>query len=181
MFAAVLAAALAFAEGDYTANLKVGAPKTDSKVQKSEGGGKQNTETKATTTSMTLPVKVSFGGKEMPKSVLLKTYFIGTKDGEPAVLGESKTEVTLDAATRAYQGEIVSPPAKFVKTKKTTGGGRRGRNAKTTTEKSGEKITGCIVQLFADGKVVKSFASKPTWKKLAQADPLDTEAVLKFR
>jgi len=180
-FVVVLAAAMVLAQEAapaYTGSLNVKTPpKTDTKFQKSESKDGKGASTKSSIVTMTWPVRVAFSGKEMPKAVSLKSYFIGMRDDELSILGESSTEVTLDPANHSFKGEVASPPATLVKTEKRTGG-RRGR---TVTEKSGERITGCIIQLVADGKVVRSFVSNSKWKKLAQADTLDTEAVLKLR
>lgn len=175
----VLASVAAVAEDDapaapqYTCSLKV-EPSKMSHQQEKDGYDR----TKTTTT--TWPVKVSFGGKDIPTSgIVLKACFIGNCDGTAKVLGETTTDVKLEK--NVFKTDIVSPPVTLTKSVERSSGyssGGSGWGRKTTT--TGTRLTGCIIQLVVDGKVKKSYASKPSWRKLAQADTLDTNAILKI-
>ena len=52
---------------------------------------------------------------------------------------------------------------------------------KTTSETSGSRVTGCIIQLMVNGKVEKAYASNPGWSRLAKTNPLPVSEVLKIR
>lgn len=178
----VFACVAAVAEGDapaaapqYSCSLKVETPK---QVNKKTDSGKDNknnngSSTKTIARKMEYPVKVSFSGKDIPTSgIVLRACFIGNSDGEAKVLGETTTDVKLEK--NVFKATLSSPEAVITETMK-----RQGR--RIVSDSSGDRHTGCIIQLLVDGKVKKSYASKPGWKKLAQADTLDTEAVLKIR
>ena len=122
-------------------------------------------------------------------AVKLMCYFIGTTDGSPAMLGEQKVDVKFDEKG-GFKTEVASPSEKLVRTTKTTtsgGGHRRGRrrggggSVKTTSETSGSRVTGCIIQLMVNGKVEKAYASNPGWSRLAKTNPLPESEVLKIR
>jgi len=164
----------------WSCSLSVGTPKQQSKTLKDtrENNNNRNnrnnrTSEKAITRWMVLPVKVTVSGKDAPTSgFALKSTFIGTRDGEPAILGETTTEVKLE--NNVFKTELKSPETTLTKTMRTHG-------RRTTSETTGDKIFGGILQLTYNGKVMRSWTSKPGWAKLAKADTLDTEAILKVR
>jgi len=162
----------------WSCSLNVGTPKQQSKTQKDSRDDNNNNRNnrnveKSITRWMILPVKVSVSGKDAPTSgFALKSTFVGTRDGEPAIIGESTTEVKLE--NNVFKTELKSPETTLTKTMRTSG-------RRTQSETTGDKISGGILQLTYNGKVVKSWASKPGWAKLAKADTLDTEAILKIR
>ena len=90
-----------------------------------------------------------------------------------------------------FRRELVSPQAALVKTTTRTqsgggrgrrrGGNRGGGSVSVKTKSSGERVTGCIVQLLDGAAVAKSFVTNPNWSKAAKVSPLPEEEVLKFR
>ena len=170
----------------YTCSMRVGNSSTTQKTINGGGKSGKGSKTKTVTSIVSWPVSVSLRGKNLPAedAVKLKCYFIGLTDGSPTMLQESSVDVSLDEKGN-FKTEISSPEAKLVHTTITTGnrGGGRGRNSSTSTKTttSGTRVTGCIIQLVVNGKVAKSYASKPGWSKLAKVDPLQQEEVLKIR
>ena len=127
---------------------------------------------------MIWPVTVSFQGKDFPSDARLRFTYIGTKDGAPAILGKDDIDVALDK-NGIFKKDVASPEAVMVKTRKSTGGGKKGGG--TTSETTGERLAGCVVQLIIGDEVVRSYATKPPWAKLAKKNPLPEEEILKFR
>jgi len=164
----------------WTCSLKVENPKQQSKVVKDRDTGSRQTRNnrwnnrtteKSIARSLVVPVKVSVGGKDAPTSGFsIKTTFVGSRDGENVIIGETTTPVKLE--NNVFKTEVKSPTATLTKTMRT-----RGRH--TESDSSGERITGTIVQLFYEGKVVRSWSSRPAWAKLAKEPTLNTEALLK--
>ena len=192
--AVIAAAAAVAADGPaYTFSMRVGNSQAEQSVSK--GGGKKSkggsTKTKTTERSLSWPVSVSVHGASRPSedAVKLMCYFIGTTDGSPAMLGEQKVDVKFDEKG-GFKTEVASPSEKLVRTTKTTtsgGGHRRGRrrggggSVKTTSETSGSRVTGCIIQLMVNVEVEKAYASNPGWSRLAKTNPLPESEVLKIR
>lgn len=179
------------AEKGYSCSLGVKNPKAE-RSQTESGGTKGNTRNstavKTINESMSWPVRVSFSGKEIPDSAQIKLActFVGTTDGKMGFLGQEKMDVTLNDK-HVFEGEIKSPVAKMTKTtKKTTSGGNRGgnrrggsRSSKIETEKKGDRIVGCIVQLLVGDTVEKVWVSNAQWKKAAQKTPLEEKDIFK--
>jgi len=165
----------------WSCSLNVGTPKQQSKTLKDTRNDNNNnrnnrnnrTSEKSITRWMILPVKVSVSGKDAPTSgFALKSTFVGTRDGEPAIIGEKTTEVKFE--NNVFKTDLKSPETTLTKTMRTHG-------RRTESETTGDRIFGGILQLTYNGKVMKSWTSKPGWAKLAKADTLDTEAILKIR
>ena len=179
------------AENAYTLGLRVGNGQvdTDTSEKGGKGGGRGNSvQTKTIKSSTTWPVTVSCRGAARPSKLTLEVYYIGTRDGTPAVLKNEKIDVELDEKGN-FKHDLVSPQAALVKTTtRTQSGGGRGRrggrgggSVSTKTKTTGERVTGCIVQLLDGATVAKSFATNPNWTKLAKTSPLPEDEVLKFR
>lgn len=190
---ALMTAVCGLADGGYTLSLRVENGQTESSTAKSggKGGGRgSSTQTKTTTASMKWPVTVSCQGKDRPSKLKLKVYYIGTSNGDPEVLKEAEVDVTLNEKG-SFKTELESPNAKLVKvTTRTNSGGRGGRGGRgrrgggsssTKTKTTGERVTGCIIQLMDGDKVAKSYASNPAWAPYAKKSPLPEEEVLKHR
>lgn len=193
LFAAVLGAATAFAQAvpecSYTMN--VGNSSAEQSVSKGAGkssGGRRSrssVSTKTTSRSMSWPVSVSVRGKSLPPAgaIKLKCRFVGTTDGRAEFLGDNTIPVVLDEKG-VFKTEVTSPTEKLVRTTtktRTRGGRRGGRGMSTKSETTGTRITGCIIQLLVNGKVEKSFASHPGWRKFAKQTPLPEAEILKIR
>ena len=173
-----VAGSLFAAEKPYTCSLKVENPKTVSRTEDSSKGGRNSrNQTKTIRRKMTWAVKVSFRGKDFPSGVKLNCVYLGITNGQTAILGRQPTEVTLDEKGD-FKVEMTSPEAVLTKTKTRRG---RGRNSGTQSETKGSRITGCVIQLIVGGEVVRSYATKPTWAKLARKNPLPDDEILKLR
>ena len=174
-----VAGSLFAADKPYTCSMKVGNPQTVSKTDDSgnnKNGGNAQTQTKTTRRKMTWPVTVSFRGKDFPSGVKLNCIYLGTTDGQATILGRQPTDVTLNEKGD-FKVELSSPEAVMTKTKSRG----RGRNSNTKSEAKGSRITGCVIQLLVGDEVVRSYATKPTWAKLARKNPLPEDEILKLR
>lgn len=149
---------------------KVAAGKNESKSHKDTKGkssGRSSTQVKTTERKMNWTAKVDCRSTNFTEKVEIKAYYIGTEDGDFAIIGTDKYPVQFDEKGRATV-ELSSPTAKLVKTTKRTGG-RRGRMEK---EVKGERINGLVAQLVVNGTIVKTFTSQPSWAKGAWASDL---------
>lgn len=187
--------AVSAAEGsEYVCSLQVG--NYTAEQSSSKGGGKKTSsgrhkkttvQTKTTSRSLSWPVTVSFSGKSLPASgiVKLECHFIGTTDGHPEFLGEETIPVELDEKGR-FKTEVTSPTEQLVR-KKTTTTTRRGRGRRRVgstsvkSEMTGSRVTGCILQLTVNGKVERAFASNSKWIPFAKKSPLPEDEILKTK
>lgn len=108
-----------------------------------------------------------------PDQLEMEVYYIGQNaDNEWIQIGETQKEtVTLDNKG-VWNMELLSPVTEWTETKQQK---PRGNTAQTadTPEKQGERIKGCIIHLLADGKLVKSHATDPRWKKASEKETFD--------
>ena len=181
--AVAVAGALFAAEKPYTCSLKVENPKTVSKTDSNKddnnGGGFGMTRTKTTRRTMTWATRVSFRGKEFPSDVKLCFFCFGDEDGTAKVLAQETQEVVLDAKGD-FRVDLVSPEAVLTKTK-SSGNSNGNGNGSSGSKTKGTRISGCVVQLMVGNEVVRSYASKPTWAKLARKTPLPEAEILGFK
>lgn len=148
--------------------LRVAQGKTEAKNLKdpeSKGGGKSQTET--TEKTMHWTAQVAGKSTNVTEKVELKVHYVGLHDGAFAIIDSSTLPVEFNEKGRA-QVEITSPAVRL--TKKTV---RKGRSTEKTTE--GDRINGIVVQLLADGTIVKTFVSQPAWAKGAWEPDLSEE------
>ena len=183
--AVAVAGALFAAEKPYTCSLKVENPKTVSKTDSDKGGNNNGggfgmTRTKTTRRTMTWATRVSFRGKEFPSDVKLCFFCFGDEDGTAKVLAQETQEVVLDAKGD-FKVDLVSPEAVLTKTKSSGNRGNNNGNGSSGSTTKGTRISGCVVQLMVGNEVVRSYASKPTWAKLARKTPLPEAEILGFR
>ena len=165
----------ALASEPLTCSLSVSPLKADSSVKKSDGGNKgRGSSTSTTTFERNLKYKAvaSFHGPA-PEKPVMKVWYVGMGDGgkEMIEVGKAEHPLELDEKGRATV-ELVSPTTKMTKVKKTTqSGGRNSRGGGgTKSETTGERVTGCVIQVFAGGQLMKSWASDSRWAKAAK-DP----------
>jgi len=138
-----------------------------------------NTGTK--TVERTLKWKAELRFREgKPAKVELKAYHIGYGDGGKTmtILGNEAKTVELDKNGRASV-EFESPKARLTKTRTRTstgnGSSRSSGFVSTKTRVSGERVSGCVVQLFGDGKLLKSWSSDSRWVVAADKVPFSVE------
>lgn len=113
--------------------------------------------------------------EERPEMLSLEAVYIAMEGN--GKLKELKREVkttTLDKNGCATL-EFESPKTTLTKQHTTVsrGGGFGGlnsgfRSTKTTTR--GERVTGCVIRVFAEGRLLKSWASDSRWTSAAQAE-----------
>ncbi len=178
---AALLSATAVGDEDWQAFLKV-TPKGGETTTNKRGGGlirptsiTSRSSSKTLKQSMKWLAEVRYRGKRPPEKSELRVYYVGYRDSsmKPVILKSEKHDLTLSETGTCSQ-ELVSPTTRVTKSRSHSTSGSRGFT-KSTSSTRGERIAGCIVQLVADGKVVRVWTSNSTWAKLAWEDPV-TEA-----
>lgn len=114
----------------------------------------------------------------MPEKVELRSFYIGQRNGEMAILGKDVAPVEFNAKGHAVI-EITSPTCTITKAAK--GGNRRGigignmgnQNKQSDT---GDRLEGLAAQLVVDGTIIKTFVSKPIWANGAWEESPDEDA-----
>ena len=148
-----------------------------SKVTKSNSGRimpasglSSGTGSKSITRSLKWAVETRFR-KNRPEKLELKVYYLGYNERNTIVqLGTETKALELDKNGRASL-ELTSPTTRLVKSRtvsssRCSGNGAGFRSTKSTTR--GERVTGCVIQLFADGVLAKSWTSDPRWSSEAE-------------
>lgn len=138
----------------------------------------QNTS-KTISRNMKWNCEVRYRGKTRPEKVEVRAFYIGydAKSMTPKILGKDVKTLTLDENGKASV-EIESPTVKLEKRR--TSGGFRGNSGHILSSKSttsGQRMAGCVVQLWENGELVKSYASMSQWERAAK-DPGFSDAVL---
>lgn len=108
-----------------------------------------------------------------PDKLELKVYYIGYGDGGSKLkqIGQETKTVALDKDGRASL-ELTSPTTRLTKTRsRTTNSSHSGGFSSIKTTRSGERVAGCVIQMFADGELVKSYASDSRWTVAAGKVP----------
>ena len=188
MILAWLAAGAAFGgAADRQVFLRVNPVAGETKTQKSGGHGrgilglsslKNNNTTKSITRNMCWNCELRFRGRPRPEKTELKVFYIGYegKDMKPKILGREIKPVVFDESGKA-QVELKSPTVTQTKSKTSGGGTGNGRIAKTKSMVKGQRIEGCVVQLWIDGKLLKSHATQSGWERAAKNEAF-SEALL---
>ena len=156
-----------------TCSLSVSPLKADSSVKKSGGGNKGRGSSSSTTTferNLKYKAVASFHGPA-PEKPVMKVWYVGMGDGgkEMIEVGKAEHPLELDEKGRTTV-ELVSPTTKMTKVKTTTqSGGRNSRGGGgTKSETTGERVTGCVIQVFAGDQLMKSWVSDSRWAKAAK-------------
>ena len=138
--------------------------------------GRQNT-TKTITRNMKWNCEVRYRGKPLPDRLELKVFYIGSeaKDVKPKILGRETVKLALDEAGKTSV-EIESPTVRYTKSR-TSGVVSGGHVSKGRSTASGQRISGCVVQLWEDGKLVKSYASQSVWDRAAKSPDFNDAAL----
>ena len=166
----------ALAEEKTTCSLSVSPQKADSKMTKSGGGSKGRGSSSSTVTferNLKYKATASFHGPA-PEKPVMKVWYIGMGDGgkEMIEVGKEERQLELNEKGRAVV-ELTSPTTKLTKVKTTTqsGGGNSrygGGSSSTKSTMSGERVTGCVIQVLAGGELLKSWVSDSRWSKAAR-------------
>ena len=136
-----------------------------------------NTGSKTITRSLKWGVETRFR-EDRPEKLELKAFYLGNNDKNKLIqLGSETKTLTLDKNGRASI-ELTSPTTRLTKSRTTStsrhcGGSNGFRSTKTTTR--GERVTGCVLQLYADGKLVKSWSSDSRWANEAKNEAFSIE------
>ena len=111
--------------------------------------------------------------EERPESLQLKAFYLGySSDNKLVEIGKEQKSVELDKNGRASV-ELTSPTTRLTKTRSYTTSSSRysGGFTSSKTTRSGQRVTGCVLQLFGDGEMLKSYASDSRWTVAAAKDP----------
>lgn len=187
----VLASSLVLAEGKkIPCSLTVSPRGGDSKTTKSGRGGsllrsnttQSNTGTKTIERNLKWLVEVRFR-EEKPDKTEVKVYYLGYGDGGKTLtqLGQESKALTLDKNGRASV-ELTSPTTRLRKTRTRQSSSSGGRSSGFTSVKSttsGERVSGCVVQLFGDGELLKSYTSDSRWASVADDVPFSIAELTK--
>lgn len=123
--------------------------------------------------------EVRYRGVSRPEKVEIRAFYIGYegKSMTPKILGKDVKSLTVDANGKASV-EIESPTVTMQRTR--TGGGLTGYSGRISSSSStttGQRMAGCVVQLWEDGALVKSYASMSQWETAAK-NPEFSDVVL---
>ena len=99
-----------------------------------------------------------------PEKLELEAIYIGQEaSGKLIQLGKTeKQTLELDKNGRASL-ELTSPTVRLTKSRTTSSGSHSRGFRSTHTSVSGERVNGCVVRVFADGELVKSWSSDSRW------------------
>lgn len=172
------AGAAVAAAGDVQAFLKVSPLAGESKTTKSGSGNglirrttlnTSQSSSKTITRNMKWNCEVRYRGKPRPEKVEVRVFYIGYEANNmtPKILGKDVKNLTLDENGKVSV-ELDSPTVKLSKTR--TGGGSSGYGhiSRTRSTSSGQRMAGCVVQLWEGTELVKSYASMSQWDQAAK-------------
>ena len=178
-----MAVVAASASEPLTCSLSVSPQKADSAVKKSGGGkGGRGSSSSTTTFERNLKYKAvaSFHGPA-PEKPVLKVWYVGMGDGGKQMIELGKAEHPLEPDEKGRATvELVSPTTKMTKVKTTTrstGRNSRGGGGSTKSTTTGERVTGCVIQVFAGGELMKSWVSDSRWSKAARDPSFSIELI----
>lgn len=157
----------------------------DSQVSK-RGGGlirsisamSNNNQSKTITRNLKWLAEVRIR-ENRPEKLELKAYYIGEADGGKTIkqLGTESKALDLDKNGRASV-ELNSPTTRLTKSRSTSSSGNSGFRS-TKKHISGERVVGCVVQLFADGEFLKGWSSDSRWSSAANKAPFSVAELAK--
>ena len=128
---------------------------------------------KTITRNLKWKAEVRFRDKR-PEKTELKVYYIGySADNKLKQIGQESKTVELDKNGRASV-ELTSPTTKLTKTRTSStssSGGRSSGFVSMKKRQSGERVMGCVIQVFADGTLSESYASDSRWAVAAEKTP----------
>ena len=180
----------ALGSGDRQVFLKVNPLAGETKTSKSGSGGlgritsfsnaSSRSPSKTVTRTMKWNCEVRYRGKPLPQKVEVKAFYIGYEGSsmQPKILGKEAKTLKLDETGKA-SAELTSPEARQTKSRTSSGGSSYGRGHIATTHSTvkGERMAGAVVQLFEDGKLVKSWASQSGWEHAAKEESFSEEVL----
>ena len=104
-----------------------------------------------------------------PEKLELEAIYIGQEaSGKLIQLGKTeKKALELDKNGRASL-ELTSPSVRLTKSRTSSSGSHSRGFRSTHTSVSGERVSGCVVRVYADGELVKSWSSDSRWANEAK-------------
>jgi len=179
----LLVTSLTAAEKTVPCSLTVSPLRGESRVSKSGGNSLLNASsytssssgTKTVERSMKWQAEVRFR-EQKPEKVELKTYYIGYGDGgkNMKILSTETKKLELDKNGRA-SAELTSPMTRLTKTRSRTTSGSSSGFTSSKSRTTGERVAGCVVQLFGDGELLKGWSSDSRWSAAAEKVPFSLD------
>ena len=157
----------------------------DSQVSKSGGGlirsissTSNNNQSKMITRNLKWLAEVRVR-ENRPEKLELKAYYIGEADGGKTIkqLGTDSKVLELDKNGRASV-ELASPTTRLTKSRTSSSSGNSGFRS-TKKRISGERVIGCVLQVFADGEFLKGWSSDSRWASAANKAPFSVAELAK--
>ena len=187
--AALLAQAALAAGKPIPCSLTVTPRGGDSKISGNSRGGllssaamSSGSQSKTITRNLKYLTEVRFR-EQKPSKAELRVYYIGYGDGGKTLkqIGQETKALELDKNGRASV-ELTSPTTTLRKTRTRTSSSSGGRSTGFTSVKSttsGDRVQGCVVQLFGDGELLKSWSSDSRWASVADQVPFSVSELAK--
>lgn len=142
----------------------------DSQTTKSHSGlirrstnSSTSTGSKTTTRNMKWTAEIRIR-ENRPEKLELESIYIG-QDASGKLIQLGKTEkkaLELDKNGRASL-ELTSPTVRLTKSRTSSSGSHSRGFRSTHTSVSGERVNGCVVRVYADGELVKTWTSDARW------------------
>ena len=157
----------------------------DSQISKSGGGlirsmsaTSNNNQSKTITRNLKWLAEVRIR-ENRPEKLELKAYYIGEVNGGQSIkqLGTESKTLELDKNGRASV-ELTSPTTRLTKSRTSSSSGNSGFRS-TKKRISGERVIGCVLQVFADGEFLKGWSSDSRWASAANKAPFSVAELAK--
>ena len=157
----------------------------DSQISKSGGGlirsisaTSNNNQSKTITRNLKWLAEVRIR-ENRPEKLELKAYYIGEVNGGQSIkqLGTEAKVLELDKNGRASV-ELTSPTTRLTKSRTSSSSGNSGFRS-TKKRISGERVIGCVLQVFADGEFLKGWSSDSRWASAANKAPFSVSELAK--
>ena len=157
----------------------------DSQISKSGGGlirsmssTSNNNQSKTITRNLKWLAEVRIR-ENRPEKLELKAYYIGEVNGGQSIklLGTEAKTLELDKNGRASV-ELTSPTTRLTKSRTSSSSGNSGFRS-TKKRISGERVIGCVLQVFADGEFLKGWSSDSRWASAANKVPFSVAELAK--
>ena len=157
----------------------------DSQISKSGGGlirsisaTSNNNQSKTITRNLKWLAEVRIR-ENRPEKLELKAYYIGEVNGGQSIkqLGTESKVLELDKNGRASV-ELTSPTTRLTKSRTSSSSGNSGFRS-TKKRISGERVIGCVLQVFADGEFLKGWSSDSRWASAANKAPFSVTELAK--
>ena len=157
----------------------------DSQISKSGGGlirsisaTSNNNQSKTITRNLKWLAEVRIR-ENRPEKLELKAYYIGEVNGGQSIkqLGTESKVLELDKNGRASV-ELTSPTTRLTKSRTSSSSGNSGFRS-TKKRISGERVIGCVMQVFADGEFLKGWSSDSRWASAANKAPFSVAELAK--